>query len=163
MAKKANQLITPTEGPLAPTTDQQVLTLIKEVTRRKQEIARIEKPQWRTNMLFAYVEDGVSNKGINLHAELAPGNLIKIAGFVIERETFYRQAASELGVETMPPFTWLGYTSEDWLEDLKMRIQKIQIVSKKKKLEALEERLNNIISPELRAKMEIDAIIADLD
>jgi hypothetical protein len=50
----------------------------------------------------------------------------------------------------------------DWEADIKAKILKIQITSEEKKLAALEERLNKIISPELRRKMELDAIKAEL-
>ncbi len=49
------------------------------------------------------------------------------------------------------------------MEDIKTRINKIQIVSKRKKLEELEARLNSIISPSLKAEMEVDAIAAELE
>ena len=61
-----------------------------------------------------------------------------------------------------PPFEWTGFPVKDWLEDIKTRIDKLQIQSKKAKLETLEKRLNKIVSPELRAQMELDAIAAEL-
>lgn len=42
-------------------------------------------------------------------------------------------------------------------------MDKIQIQDKRKKLEKLESRLEKIITPELRAKMELEAITAELE
>jgi hypothetical protein len=67
-----------------------------------------------------------------------------------------------VGVENPPAFAWGNSSVADWLDDIRTRIGKIQIGEKRKKLEALEERLNKVISPELRAKMELDAIAAEL-
>lgn len=89
--------------------------------------------------------------------------LICIAAFLTERSSTYSMVATKvLGVDKPPEFTWDGYTVEDWIGDLKLKITKIQIVAEKKKLEALEERLNKIISPEKRAELEIEAIASEL-
>jgi len=42
--------------------------------------------------------------------------------------------------------------------DVKTRIGKVSIDKKKRQLEALETRLEKIVSPELRAEMELQAI-----
>jgi len=42
--------------------------------------------------------------------------------------------------------------------DVKTRIGKVSIHKKKRQLEALETRLEKIVSPELRAEMELQAI-----
>lgn len=55
-----------------------------------------------------------------------------------------------------------GYAIDDWIADIKTRLNKIQIKSKKDALAALEARLDKIISPELRAEMELAAIEAEL-
>jgi hypothetical protein len=89
--------------------------------------------------------------------------LINIAAFLQSRSDSYERAAKDLGVESPPPFQWCGFSLADWLEDLKSRIGKIQIGAKKKKLETLEARLNAIVSPELRRKLELESIMAELD
>lgn len=143
----------------AGTTDQKTLDLIKEVARQKAEIAKAEKPKWQTNCNFSYEED--SAKTIVLHVERDIKTLVNIAAFLVKKEEAYMEVAADLGVEA-PSFTWKGFSVVDWLEDVKMRINKIQIASKKAKFEALEERLNKIISPELRAEMELEAIANEL-
>ena len=144
----------------AKKTDQKTLDLIKEVQRQKAEIAKADRPQFRTNCSFAYVEG--SSAAVNIQVESKVKNLILIAAFLQERELSYKKAATTLGVENPPDFTWGDFPVADWLEDLKLRIGKIQIAVKRKKLEALEERLGKIISPELRAEMELEAIASEL-
>ena len=41
--------------------DQKTLDLIKEVKNRKAEIARLTKPNWKTNCSFSYVEGNMNN------------------------------------------------------------------------------------------------------
>ena len=139
-------------------TDEKTLALIGEVKKRKEEIAKLEKPQWKTNCTFSF---SGFREPVNIHVEADIRKLIDIAGFLIAREQAYIEAAKQLQVES-PPFEWTGFSVKDWLEDIKTRIDKLQIQSKKKKLETLENRLNKIVSPELRAQMELDAIAAEL-
>lgn len=146
---------------MAAKTDKRTIELINEVKRRKQEIAKIEKPNWKTNLSFCFVE-GKKNDAIALHTVANVKTLISMAAFLMERRDNYEKAAKLLGVEQPPEFTWDGFSVEDWLEDFKMKISKIQIVSKRKKLEELEQRLGKIISPELRAEMELEAISEEL-
>ena len=111
------------------------------------------------NCNFSYKEG--SADVIVLHVEQNVKILIDIAAFLVKRDEAYSEVAKMLGVEA-PAFTWNGYNIQTWLEDIKLRINKIQIASKKAKFEALEERLNKIISPELRAKMELEVIANEL-
>lgn len=140
-------------------TDDRILAFIKEVNRQKEEIAKAERPQWKTNQNFSWVEG--KPDVIVLHVEKNIKTLVEIAAFLAQKEEAYMHVAADLGVEA-PPFTWNGFSVADWLEDIKMRINKVQINSKRAKLEALEERLGKIVSPELRAQMELEAIAAEL-
>lgn len=139
-------------------TDERTIQLIKEVAKQKAEIAKAEKPNWRTNCSYQ-VAPGSS---VNLHVESNLRVLIGICGAVMAGEAEYDKAAESLGLTDYPPFDWGGYSASDWIVDVRSRINKIQIGSKRKKLEDLEARLNKIISPELRAEIELEAISAEL-
>lgn len=146
---------------MAKKTDQKTLDLIKEVKNRKAEIAKLSKPNWRTNSSFTFLE-GNLNASVNLHVEGSVKNLIGYAAFLLDKERSYELAAKTLGVDDVPSFTWSGFSVADWVEDIKTRIDQIQIASKKKKLETLESRLSAIISPELKAELELQAIADEL-
>lgn len=146
---------------MAKKTDLRVLQLIREVKQRNQEIARLDKPNWLTNCSFSYVEG--SNQTINLHVEQDVRRLVDIAGFLLVRGDAYNRAATELGLASFPPFTWNGFPVAEWLEDIKTRIGKLQISVKRKSLEDAERRLNAIMSPDLRAELELEAITKDLN
>jgi len=156
MAKKVT-------APTEKDTDQITLDLIKEVNRRKSEIAQIEKPNWITNCSFSYSETGLTDV-INIHVEANIKKLIAIVAFLISKKNAYREAveALELTIDDYSPFVWGGFKPNEWISDIKTRINKLQIASKKASLEKLETRLNAIISPELRAKMELEAIASEL-
>lgn len=141
-------------------TDDVTKRLIAEVARRKAAISLAERPQWRTNASFSFNE-GRSNESINLHVESNVRVLVMIVAFLMGRERDYREAADSLGVDA-PAFSWSGFFMADWVADVKMRIDKIQIGESRKTLEALEARLNAVMSPEMRAQLELEAIEAEL-
>lgn len=140
--------------------DQVTLDLIEEINKRKAEIAKLDKPRPVTNLSFSYNE---GDRPINLNVESNVKNLICMAAFLQEKEKSYKDTATALGVEEVPAFTWSGYAAKDWIEDIKNRINKVQIGLKKKKLEALETRLEAVISPELKRDRELKRIQEELN
>lgn len=139
-------------------TDDKTLAIIREINKQKAEISKIEKPSWKTNCSFSYTEGGTP---FNLNVVADVSKLVSMAAFLINSENAYEEAKSRLDVSDAPAFSWLGFSIQDWLADIKARIDKVQIVSKKKKLEALEARASAIISPEKRAELELEAIMND--
>ena len=81
--------------------------------------------------------------------------------FIIDRKEKSENAAKELGVDYK--FTWLGFTVDEWKNDFQTRVNQISISEKRKELAEIEARLNAIISPELKAQMELEAISALLE
>ena len=144
-----------------PNMDVVTLNLMDEVKRRKQEIAEIEHPVWRTNMSYRDNENN-GNSAINLHVVSDVRQLLIIASTLACLEEYYKDTARIMEVNPVPDFKWCGFTTEDWMADIALRIKKIQIKAKKEELEDLETRLNAIISPELRTKLELEAIAAAL-
>jgi hypothetical protein len=134
--------------------DKLVQELTKIVNEKKAAIAKAERPNWRTNCAFRYNKD--SSASINLQVCGVVEDLVHILGFLCEKRNAFDEAQKIIG--TNLEFKYLGFTFEDWSEDIKTRIDKIEITTKKKELEMLEERLNKLISPELRAQMELEEI-----
>lgn len=141
--------------------DEKTLALIEEVKNKKAEIAKIQRPNWLTNCSFSYQPKG-RPEPINLHVVSDVFELINIVAFLNLREQAYEDAVDMLQVE-VPTFEWYGHLTEEWIADVKTRIDQIQLSDKKKKLEILEKRLDKIISPELKRQMELEAIEAELN
>ena len=140
--------------------DGQIIALLNKIKQEKAAIEKAERPDWKTNACFAYI-DG-SSQIINIKTISNVGDLIQIGAFLLEREKAFRTAIEQLDVVDAPSFTWCGFSLNSWISDLKARIAKIQISAKKAKLEALEERASAIVSPELRRLMELEAIQKEL-
>lgn len=138
----------------AKTQDEIVQELIEVVKQKKSEIAKAEKPKWMTNCSFPYSEE--NSPRLNLNTVALESTLVTILGNLIMRKNAHEQAQYILGSKST--FNWGGYSFEDWKADIQTRLFKIQINDKKKELEILEARLDKLISPELKAKLELEEI-----
>lgn len=135
-------------------TDKKVQEFFKIVQQKKAEIAKAEKPNWKTNCSFSYVKD--SSSRINLQVVASVEELILILAFLIDKNQSFDKAQAILGTDLK--FNWMGFTLEEWKSDIQTRVNKVQISKKKQELEALESRLDKLVSPELKAQMELDEI-----
>ena len=140
--------------------DEKTMELIRQVATKKSEIGKAERASYRTNMSFGYGFLGTENF-TNLQACNNIETLLRIAGFLINSSENFYKAQAKMFVEGVE-FLHQGFSLEDWLHDIQNKIAKIKVASERKKLEVLETRLNAIVSPELRAQMEIEAIQKEL-
>lgn len=140
-------------------TDEQTLNLFKVVQAKKDEIKQAEKkPDWKTNCAFRYNKD--SSAAINLQVCADVEELVHILAFLCDRKKGFDEAQKILGTEIA--FRWMGFTFEAWATDVKTRVAKVLIADKKKALEILESRLDKVLSPELKAQLELEAISKEL-
>lgn len=143
---------------MANATDKKVQELFKIVQIKKAEITKAEKPNWVTNCSFSYNRD--SSYRMNLQTITDLDELASMLAFLIDWDDSQRKALEILGITGS--LKWHGYTLEEWKEDIQTRVNKIQISEKKIELEILEKRLNSLISPELKAEMELADITKQL-
>lgn len=139
---------------MAKETDKKVLDLINLANQKKEAISKAEKPQWKTNCSFSF--DPESSRRINIQVEVDTYNLALILGFLLSKADGFKKASELLGLKE--EFKWMGFSLADWLSDIQTRVTKIQITSEKRDLETIEKRLSGLISPELRAQLELEEI-----
>lgn len=133
--------------------DDRILELIKLVNDKKKEIASIQKCTYKTNCMFSYSDD---NNRINLNVIQDVAKLYNIYAFLTSVYNVYTT------VSNGHPFIWSGYDMEAWRSDIMSRISFLELDKKRKELKMLEDRLDKIISPELRQQMELEAIEKEL-
>lgn len=141
-------------------TDEIALDLVRDIARRKDEIAKAEKIAWQTNGALS-----LNGATINLHVAGATGDvseLVMIGGMLLRMQDDYVRASDFFLVENPQPLKVAGYPVHDWLADVRARITKVQIKAKREKLEKLEARANAILTPEMKAKLELEALQAEL-
>lgn len=141
------------------TQDDLVKELFDKVQARKLEVEKAERPQWVTGGLFGYNAHSAHDR-TDIKTITDQRKLVDILAFLKERSKSTMEAAESLGASY--EFKWLGFTLEEWVSDIKLRFDQITLQTKRKELNDLEARLNTLISPELKAKMELEAIQAAL-
>lgn len=139
---------------MAKETDKKVLDLIKLAKAKKDAIKKIDKSSYKTNCSFGFDPTGTSR--INLHVTTDLSLLLTIHGYLSSIAKGFSEVDERLG--TFTPFVWMGYSFRDWQADVETRIQKLQVTKEKSELEKLEARLDKLISPEMRAEIELQEI-----
>jgi len=142
------------------TTDEKVKTLFESVQEKKLAIEKAERPCWLTAGNFGYSANSAHDR-INIQTLTDVRKIVEMFAFLIDRKEKSENAAKELGVNYT--FTWLGFSVDEWKNDFQTRVNQISIQEKRKELAEIEARLNAIISPELKAQMELEAISKLLD
>ena len=138
--------------------DKLVQKLIEVANKQKADIAKAEKPKWKTNLNFRYNPD--SSAGTNLHTISDPKKLAAALAFLMDKKGSYTKACKELGIKD--DFEWLGFTLEEWKSDFKTKVMQINLKEEKKKLETTLGKLDKLISKEVREAMELAAIAKEL-
>ena len=136
------------------THDEKVLQLFERLQAKKAEVANAERPQYITGGQFRYSE--TMGNSVDIISVRDERKLVEILTFLKERSQKYAESAQELNVDAV--FTWLDFTVEEWTTDLKTRVSILQLAKRKAELKKLEERVDAIVSPELKRKMELDAL-----
>lgn len=137
------------------TTDELVKELFDSVQEKKLVIEKAERPCWETSGNFGYSANSGHDR-VNIQTVTDVRKLVEMYAFLIDREEKSENAAKDLGVDYK--FTWLGFSVDEWKNDFQTRVNQISIQEKRKELSEIESRLNAIISPELKAQMELEAI-----
>lgn len=140
------------------TRDERVLALFEKLQSKKAEVANAERPVYVTGGQFRYSESvGTS---VDIMTARDERKLVEILVFLKDRSERYPAACEELGVTA--EFKWLSFTYDEWKQDLKTRISVLQIAKRKAELKELEARVNAVMTPELRAELELKALEAEI-
>ena len=140
------------------TADEIVQELVAIVNKKREEIQKVERPNWITNGSFKFAKG--STDSFNLQTITDIDVFVNALSFLIDKEKSYKVACETLGVDSK--FDWFGFSVEDWTSDFKTRITKIQLTQKKKELEIYEKELDELVSPEMRRAMKLEKITQGL-
>ncbi|HEY4065166.1 MAG TPA: hypothetical protein VGM30_24860 [Puia sp.] len=140
--------------------DELVQELLKKVQEKKKTLEEAVKPNWLTGGIFGFSANSAHDRS-DIKLIVDTGKLVEMYGFLITRKEKADQAAKELDV--VYNFKWLGFTADEWKNDIQARINQLQLHFKRSALADLESRLNAQVSPELRSAMELEAIGAALE
>ncbi len=141
--------------------DQKINELFSIVRKQKAEVEAAEKESkqsWKTNCSII-APLGRGDAPINI--QTAKEDVIKtiVLGLLAHKD-YAAKACEILGSSFNSEYS--GFSYEDWISDCKKRIAVLNIREKKEKLNTLEKRLNDIVSPEQKRDMELAAIMKEV-
>jgi hypothetical protein len=137
--------------------DEKALALLNEVKAKKEEIQKLNKVNYVTNLTFYYP---VESRQINLNTILSVNKLVELFAFIKNNIEAKENSAKILGVINFES-KFENYTLSEWTEDFKTKISIINIKQLKEDLKFKEDKLNSLISEEKRKELEFERILKD--
>ena len=140
--------------------DDVIADLFKVIEDKKSKIAKLEKPNYKTNMSFLLNENDKLSV-INLRVINDPVYLVKLLANLtnLRNEFININKLFSLNLD----FTYSNYSYEDWRDDILALIAKVTIKKEKDDLDKKEAKLNLLISPEQRRKLEVELLRKQLE
>lgn len=135
--------------------DKVIEELFKVIEDKKSKIAKLEKPNYKTNMSFLLDENN-NLSAINLHTKNDPVYLVKLLAKLSTLKKEFDVICKQLDLNL--EFTYSNYSYLDWKEDILALIAKVTIKKEKDDLDKKEAKLNLLISPEQRRKLEVELL-----
>jgi len=140
----------------AASLDAKVAKLMDVVKEQRRQIAGCKKPQWLTSCSLEL--PGFQRITIQVEQDLAR---IAVAIGILNRMREDIKCVAEKMEAKVEPI-WQGYSIQDWITDLELRINITQVQAKQVKLARLELQLNSLLSDEQRRELALADIEAQL-
>jgi hypothetical protein len=129
--------------------DQRILELKKQIEIKKEKLKQSERFSPITNLSIEFEGDRY-----NLNV-LQKQELINL----LIRLNIYLISAKDLGIET--EYIISGYKLEDWITDIKAKMDILSRKDEERNLKALEDKLTKLLSEDKKVELELNEI-ADL-
>lgn len=129
-----------------------IRTFFKAIQKQKADIEAASKGQYKTDGLF-----DMNRLTINLKTERNVLRLRDGVAALLEKFSYQDKANELLGLESSNLIQ--GVSKEDWLEDFKVSVVKLQLIERRKKLEHDEAELMKM-DPTLLADIKMEEMAA---
>jgi hypothetical protein len=136
--------------------DTLIAQMQEAVERKKKALKAVNEPNV-TNMNFGFSDSQSDRQNISVQGIEW---VTRALAFLIMMKECWEKSCTILGVKT--DFKWLGYSYGDWEKDLLRRVGKITYAEEKQKLEKMEARLEELLSPEAKRQKELEKMSKEL-
>jgi len=136
--------------------DELVQELIAVVQQKKDNIKKIQKPEWKTNCAF-YDRNG---KVTNIRTISDIDKATELVGELVVAKNAHEETVKLLNISS--EFKYHGYSFDNWVNDFKNICGQINIKEMLADLENDENTLNKLVSKEKREELELLALQAKL-
>lgn len=135
--------------------DDLIKQLMEKADKKESAIRATEKYSNKTNLSFPLVESTTRDR-INLNVVQDIETLVKCLSVLKKEKSFYDESAAELGVNFK--FFWGGFSYENWRDDIKNRVQTINLKRERQQLAEIKAKLESLLSPEAKTARELEEI-----
>lgn len=139
--------------------DQTIQTLFAKLGERKARVAALKAElakSWKTNGTFRLIGATATTNIQTASVETIEECAMQLCMIDHARGA----AASRLNRQIQTKVH--GYSTDDWFNDFSKRLATIEIREEERQLEALEQRLNQVLSPEERRRIEVELLAKEL-
>lgn len=141
--------------------DKTIQELFKKLEERKARVSALKaviQKSWVTNGTWKVP---FTSTVINLQT-LPADQLYQVAGHIMDQFEQFSYAQTLLDNEADRSPKMQGYTRDAWVSDIRKRKATIEIREEETKLAELETRLNSVLSPEERRRIEVELLAKSL-
>lgn len=135
---------------MATANDTQIKALLKAIETKKAEMGEKPRPRWETNCVVPV------NGGVNLNTINSVDRCIELVSQLLMQKGFYDDACKFLNVPNSDS-TAINLINS-YLADIKVRTVIIKWDAENKKLQAMERRLKDLRSEELKTEDELSEL-----
>jgi hypothetical protein len=143
------------EKTLVVNKQEEIMKKISIIEKALGEIQVVNSAQFKTNGLFQYNPNGLTT---DIKYKKCIKSLLEMVSFLNAKEEGYQKAAQEMGLESYPQFTWIGYTTEDWKHDIKIRLSVLTSHEQRERLLKAKETLEKYVSEETKMLKDLEMI-----
>ncbi len=140
--------------------DRKVREMMNNVRKRTEQLEQTKKTvkqSWKTPCSFWFIGAtapiNIQTAGLDTLEEIA----CHLCLFELARDKASQRINREIKV------TYRNYPIDDWFDDINKRIAKLEISEQESKLEQLTKRLNDVLSPEERRRIEVESLMREFD
>lgn len=143
-----------------PTMEEVINSLFDKVDAKRAQVQLAEKPSYVTGGQFRYSQDSPGGM-IDISTVREERKLVEIGAFLIERAKAYAAAAEKLGCNV--EFSWFRFSVDEWMKDLKTRVDSLQVNKLRIELDVMEAKLNAIMPEDMRKAKELEKLLATME
>lgn len=134
--------------------DEIVQELLQIVKKKREEIEKIQKPEWQTNCVVM-----VEGRTSNLRAINSIEKAIETFSVIVAAKKVYEETVEILGIKEEINFTFNGFSFDKWSNDFRNVTNLITVKEKVKDLEEDEAKLDKLVSKEKREELELEMLL----
>jgi len=142
------------------TSDEIIDQLLKKIDEKRALIKKSTKPNYRTHLSFTN-----EGKTVNIATITDVSELVLMGAVLLSKKGMFDATKKEFDLEDRNDVTLKhqNISIEDWVHDIKARIDYLSIKKQTDQLEAYETKLNALITPERQREIQLAKLAKELE